>query len=117
MSFSLLTSLIGHTPVLLRLQDGVVVYDMFASFAVGALHVVSVVPRHVHVDAAPCDRISVERALKVVDVYGVYHVDVAQPEVPPLVARISYPLIFHIKSSQDGGLAPFLPAGHGIFPQ
>ena len=47
-------------------------YDMFASFAVGALHVVSVVPRHVHVDAAPCDRISVERALKVVDVYGVY---------------------------------------------
>lgn len=48
--------------------------------------------RHLHGNAAACDRVNVERTPKVVDVYGVYHVpDIVQPNAPQLEARVLSP--------------------------
>ena len=81
----LLTPRIGPTPVLI-LQDGAVPRDVSESFAVVAVHITAGVPHHLHGIAAACNRLSVDRARKVVDVHSVYHVpNVVQPKVPPLV--------------------------------
>ena len=69
-SLTLLTPLIGPTPVLLLLQNGAILYDVSDSFAVVAHHIAAVVPHHLHGDAATCDRLRVERARKVVDVHS-----------------------------------------------
>ena len=107
-SLILLTPRIGPTPVLL-LQDGAVLRDVSESFAVVALHVTAGVPHHLHGNAAACDRLSVDRARKVVDVHSVYHVpNVVQPKVPPLVAGGSYPLVLGRKGLENGVLVPLV---------
>ena len=84
----LLTPRSGPTPVIL-LEDGAVLRDVSESFAVVELHVMAGVPHHPHGNAAACDRLSVDRARKVVDVHSVYYVpSVVQPKVPPLVWRL-----------------------------
>ena len=83
----------GFTPELLP-QGGNVLRDESESFAIVALHVTAGVPHHLHSNAAACDRLSVDRARKIVDVHSVYHVpNVFQPKVPPLVECGSYPLV------------------------
>ena len=72
-SLMLLTPRVGPTPVLL-LQDGAVLRDVSKSVAAVALCITAGVPHHLHGDAVACDRISVDRARKVVDVHSVYHV-------------------------------------------
>ena len=104
----LLTPRIGPTPVLL-LQDGAVQRDVFESFAVVALHVTAGVPHHLHVNAAACDRLSVDRARKAVDVHSVYHVpNVVRPKVPPLVAGGSHPLVLGRKGLENDVLLPIV---------
>ena len=102
-----MTPRIGPTPVLL-LQDGAVLRDVSESFAVVALHVTAGVPYHLHGNAAACDRITVVRARKVVDVHSVYHVpNVVQPKVPT-VAGGSYPLVLGRKGLENDVLAPLV---------
>ena len=104
----LLTPRIGPTPVLL-LQDGAVLRDVSESFAVVAPHVNVGVPHHLHGNAAACDRLSVDRARKVVDVNSVYHVpNVVQPEVSPLVVGGSYPLVLGRKGLKNDVLEPLV---------
>ena len=104
----LLTPRNGPTPVLL-LQDGTVLRDVSESLAVVALHVAAGVPHHLHGNAAACDRISVDRARKVVDVHSVYHVpNVVQPKVPPLVAGGSYPLVLGRRGLENDVLLPLV---------
>ena len=99
-SLDLLSPLAGPKPVLLFLQDGAVLCGVSCSLAVGALHITTVVPRHLHGNAATCDRLRVERTRKVVDVHGVYHVpDVVHPEVSPLVASGWWSLVFNGKGT------------------
>ena len=95
----LLTPLIGPTSVLLF---GAILCDLSDSFAVVAPHVTAVVPHHLHGDAAACDRLSVERARKLVDVHSVHHgPDVVQPKISPLVAGGSCPLVLARKRLED----------------
>ena len=107
-SLMLLTPRIGPTLALL-LQDDAVLRDVSESFAVVALHVNSGVPHHLHGNAAACDRRSVDRARKVVDVHSVYHAsNVVQPKVPPLVAGGSYPLVLGRKGLENDVLVPLV---------
>ena len=104
----LLTPRIGPTLALL-LQDDAVLRDVSESFAVVALHVNSGVPHHLHGNAAACDRRSVDRARKVVDVHSVYHApNVVQPKVPPLVAGGSYSLVLGRKGLENDVLVPLV---------
>ena len=103
-----LTPRIGPTPLLL-VQDGAVLRDVSESFAVVAPHVTAGVPHHLYGTAAACDRLSVDRARKVVDVHSVYHVpNVVQPKVPPLVAGGSYPLVLGRKGLENDVFVPLV---------
>ena len=94
---------------MLLLQDFVVVRDMYESFAVLALHITAGVPRHLHGNAAACDRLSADRARKIVHVNSVYHVpNVVQLKVPPLVAGGSYPFVFGRKGLENDVLVPLV---------
>ena len=66
----LLTPRIGPTLALL-LQDDAVLRDVSESFAVVALHVTAGASYRLHGNAAACDRLSVDRARKVIDVHSV----------------------------------------------
>ena len=75
---------------------------MSDSVAVVAIHVTAVDPHHLHRDVGACDRLSVERARKVVDVHSLCHVpDVAQPKVPPFVAGGLCPLVLAREGLED----------------
>ena len=113
----LLTPRIGPTPVFL-LQDGAVLRDVSESFAVVALHVTAGVPHHLHGNAAACDRLSVDRARKIVDVHSVYHVpNVFQHKVSPLVECGSYPLVLGRKSLENDVLVPLIVKCQPHFPE
>ena len=104
----LLTPQIGPIPVFL-LQDGAVRRDVSESFAIVALHITAGVPHQLHGSDAACDRVSGDRARRVVDVHSVYHVpNVVQPEVPPLVAGGSYPLVLGQKGFVNDTLVPLV---------
>ena len=104
----LLTPRIGPTPVLI-LQDGAVPRNVSESFAVVAVHITAGVPHHLHGIAAACNRLSVDRARKVVDVHSVYHVpNVVQPKGPPLVAGGSNPLVLGRKGLENDALEPLV---------
>ena len=66
----LLTPRIGPTPVLF-LQDSAVLRDVSEFFAVVALHITAGV-HHLHGNATAYDRLSFDRARKIVDVHSVY---------------------------------------------
>lgn len=71
--------------VLLRLEDGTVLYEEPGTLADIGLHATAVVPNRFHGDAPVCDPliVVVRRIQKVAGVHGVHHVPyVVQPEVP-----------------------------------
>ena len=108
---------IGSTPVLL-LQDGAVLRNESKSFAIGSLHVTAGVPHHLNGNAAACDRLSVDRARKIVDLHSVYHVpNVFQHNVSPLVECGSYHLVLGRKILENGVLVPLIVKCLSHFPE
>ena len=75
-------------------------------------------PHHLHGNAAACDRLSVDRARKVVDVHSVYHVpNVFQHKVPPPVECGSYPLVLGRKSLETDFIVPLIVKCQPHFPE
>ena len=60
-------------------------------------------------DTAACDRLSVERAPKVVGVHSVHYVpDAVQPKVPPIAAGGSYHFVLGRKGVEDDVFVPLV---------
>lgn len=91
LALCLLTPLTSPIPVLVRLQDGAILYGVSDIFTAVALHVTAVVPCHPHGNAAACDRLSVRNVIDMHDAYDVP--DFVQIKVPLLVTGVPYPLV------------------------